>query len=794
MEKERKRATIRVKALAVLIVLFCGGFVVEEARAQQPGASPSAPNGNTIQLPTAEQQQQTFDKAFDQIVGRPPDASRYVYARELSALNAALYNSMRNFILAYEKPLRDKVYLICYVLVPIFFIIALLKLAHEPQAGMGAYMLLCFRAVLFIALAVYGPQIINLCGRSGLHIAAPFRQTADLAQNNFNKAFQNLVQNSMIINWSSGGESKYGIPEGLYAILFSPQEALANPSESLQHIQTFASDVRNWFYLLVHSQALLQACTTFIMFLGFTIVLMTRIFAPFAILVGIDRSLAHRITYNYLWGIIAWCLFTPTVMEIFRLIAYGACRYAVEAATPKPISINPVTLKLMGASIDTTALGFASFVMITFGLAQFGAPYVAYRLSQGQLIEGVITNLSTWAMTAIGTGIEMIGVRFGATLNRRAGELQYYATQTTETGMALNRFAQEQAAVTRALILGRKQAEINRDAGFLQNLAGYKAALLQAQGALRQALIANTTQYNTNVNISRNDTLSQVLGKLATAQNAIEENILVRPEVAGRQAAFYWENYGQYNIAAEFGGGALGGLTGALGGPGGAGAGAGIGASLGGSVMNPAHQYRDATGLATDRERFANWPYLSYFNTAANRDIAVLKDRLNGYDAGALAPNMLERGRKELDSFGGKVPGLVQIYAENKEGMDQAAWAAYHNQVAAAVAQKRYADASVNTVYQGTLQVVQKDFELSRDLPKISLYGTQGPQGVNYLTGFKGERYALPSAPGQLELIQQQFRANMKAAELHYTAEVFQGITRDMSRRLEDAIKSVTRY
>lgn len=772
-------------------VTFCLlGGAVAPTYAQQPSPSPTPTN--QIQLPTEPQLQQTFDRLFDQVVGRPPDASRYVYARELSALNAALYTTMRKFILTYETPLRDKIYLICYILVPIFFIIALLKLAHEPNAGAGSYLLLCFRTVLFIALASYGAQIINLCGRSGLMIATPFRQAADQAQTQFNAAFKKLVENSMIVNWSSGQESQFGIPAGLYAIIFSPQEALANPGENIQHIETFASDVRNWFYLLVHSQALLYACTVFIMYLGFTIVMMMRMFSPFAILVGIDRSLALRITYNYLWGVIAWTLFTPTIIELFRLIAYGACRYAVEAALPIPVNANAVNFHLQGGEIDTIALGFACFVMITFGLAQFGAPYVAYRLSQGQLVEGVITNLSTWAMTAIGTGIEMIGVRFGATLNRRASEMQYYATQRTESGMALNRNAQEVAQAWRGFIVGTKQAEVARTAGFLQNLGTYRNQVMQAAGALRQSLIINQANYNTAYNSALNQSFAQALSALQNRQLGINEKMETEPLVTQREDYFRFNELERHAITARTIGGTAGGIAGGFVSLGaGAAIGAGVGSGIFGEGVDIINRWRLANnGLQGQIVQYSNVPWIEYYNRQATLQTAISQDTLKGFHAKSPSINLTEYGREALAQFGGSVKGTEQILKENLIGMNRAAYAAYNAAVAGAAQQKRLLDSAVQTQYTGSMEALNKDRELAVQIAAIGPYGTDSVR----LTDFSGRVINIPKAPGQLELIEQQFRANMEAARLHYTAEVFQGITRDMSRRLEDAIKAVTRY
>lgn len=215
-----------------------------------------------------------------------------------------------------------------------------------------------------------------------------------------------------------------------------------------------------------------------------------------------------------------------------------------------------------------------------------------------------------------------------------------------------------------------------------------------------------------------------------------------------------------------------------------------MGSSILGEGADINNRVRLATGLEGSIRAEANQPWIAFHNTQATLESSLVLDSLRGFHAKSPSLKLIEHGDNLLGMYGGHVKGMEQIFKEQRSELDRGAYAAFGAAVAGAAQQKRLQDAAVNTQYVGTLQVVSKDRELAAEIAKIGPYGSHSVR----LTDFSARAFELPKAPGQLELIQQQFQANMEAARLHYTAEVFQGITRDMSRRLEDAIKAVTRY
>ncbi len=90
-----------------------------------------------------------------------------------------------------------------------------------------------------------------------------------------------------------------------------------------------ATDLTSWsmpklFFGLNVSRGILQAGEIFLLLLSGFVMVGLRLAAPFMVAVGIDKKLAERITYPYLWGTIVFTLIFPIVRDILTYIAYTA--------------------------------------------------------------------------------------------------------------------------------------------------------------------------------------------------------------------------------------------------------------------------------------------------------------------------------------------------------------------------------------------------------------------------------------------------------------------------------------
>jgi len=93
--------------------------------------------------------------------------------------------------------------------------------------------------------------------------------------------------------------------------------------------------------------------------------------------------------------------------------------------------------------------------------------------------------------------------------------------------------------------------------------------------------------------------------------------------------------------------------------------------------------------------------------------------------------------------------------------------------------------------------VFDKMSEMNRAALFLDLLGARiGYEGLNspMTLTFAGQSVTLEPFLGARDRIQLQYETALKTAHMRFVAEVFRGVTSDLDRSLEDAIKSVTRF
>lgn len=147
----------------------------------------------------------------------------------------------------------------------------------------------------------------------------------------------------------------------------------------------------NWlFYLLNGARAILQFAEVFLLLLGGFVMIALRLTAPFMVAVGIDKKLAERVTYPFLWGTVVFTLVFPVVRDVITYIAYtvgsfglmlykGEAIYSIDERTAELIKNNPY---------DPTFVIFITLITMTIaGLMLCLSPYIVYRLSTARCLK-----------------------------------------------------------------------------------------------------------------------------------------------------------------------------------------------------------------------------------------------------------------------------------------------------------------------------------------------------------------------------------------------------------------------
>ena len=125
-----------------------------------------------------------------------------------------------------------------------------------------------------------------------------------------------------------------------------------------------------------------------------------RLAAPFMVAVGIDKKLAERITYPYIWGTVVFTLIFPIERDILTYIAYTAGSFGLMLYKGQAINtIDEKTAELIKNNpYDPTLVIIMTLVIMTItGLMLWLSPYLAYRIATGQMFEAVSSTASGWS-------------------------------------------------------------------------------------------------------------------------------------------------------------------------------------------------------------------------------------------------------------------------------------------------------------------------------------------------------------------------------------------------------------
>ncbi len=433
---------------------------------------------------------------------------------------------------------------------------------------------------------------------SGTSVERPgyLRQLMLEQRNSFDASYAKFVENQFTVKTPDGdvpvpspGDAS---AEGILGVIFSKDAKLEEASRL-----DFSLDQGAWlpwmFESLSFSRAVLELGDLFLIIIGYFVAMIMRLTAPFFVALAVDRAFSSRASANFAWGAVVCTMVLPVVAQILRILAYmcGNLGLAVGDQSPiyrwDPVALGTVTMR--GSSPFFT-VAFASAMMLVASLMLFGAPYLAYKLSTGQVYEAASALVAGWTGAIISTGVELRSTAAAAAINRQAETTQVAAT--AEAGGV-------EAKASRDAGLGRNNARlISGEAAIwgsavgaarstiAQSNAAASSILAGGRGAARQTLI-NTGQAiadnNANAGFAtRQSVVDSAFGALTTSGES--------ERMFGRAAAGYSGVVGQ-------GGGAV---SNGNGGPGGGVAGtAGAGVSL---IAGASSTYLDTEGAVRQIE------------------------------------------------------------------------------------------------------------------------------------------------------------------------------------------------
>lgn len=426
-----------------------------------------------------------------------------------------------------ERPLMEKFTFLAMILTSIVLLFSFIRIIRENDGASTELYFWFGRAVFCMALFAVAPSVISTLYKIGRTLTVPIEPMIEEKRSAFNDQYYAFVQGHFIVKDEKNVYVQPAYVEpGQYGWvgILTDHESGDGQLNGLKAIEG-ATDLTSWpmpklFFGLNVARAILQSGEIFLLVLSGFIMIALKLAVPFMVAVALDKKLAERISYPFIWGTVVFTMIFPVVRDVLIFIAYtvasfglslydGAAPYAIDDRTAQIIKNN---------AYDPTIIIIATLcIMLVNGLILWLSPYLAYRIATGQVFEAVSSTASGWMAAIIGSAVEFQGLKAGASLQRQAENTQtegaYKAELTRAKGSldASNIGANARQIAAHANIEGNKVANLKAieggaatARGMAQTNATFTVAATNAQVAdSRRQMWARADQANAQTTISQ---------------------------------------------------------------------------------------------------------------------------------------------------------------------------------------------------------------------------------------------------------------------------------------------------
>lgn len=423
-----------------------------------------------------------------------------------------------------ERPLLQKYKTLAMVLGSLVLLFSFIRVIRENDGASQELYYWGARAAIMMAFFALAPSIVSTLYKIGSTLTIPIENGIEERRQAFNTAYYDFVHGTYIVK---DDKQIYNDPiylkpgeDGWVGILTDGEVGTSGKMKGLEELEKSA-DLTSWhmdklFLGLNVSRGILQAGEIFLLLLGGFIMIGLRLAAPFMIAVAIDKKLAERITYPFVWGTIVFTLVFPVVRDVLTYIAYTVGSFGLMMYKGTPLyNIDPATANIVQSSAyyNPTIIIIISFVLMTItGLMLWLSPYLSYRIATGQVFEAVSSTASGWMAAMVGSAIEFAGLKAGASLQRQAETTQTQAGMTAESTRARgtlevsNLGAQARKISGLAAIQGNLQSTLGAIHG---NATGMRMQSMAMQNFTIASVHAQVGDSNRQVGFRRDQNINQ---------------------------------------------------------------------------------------------------------------------------------------------------------------------------------------------------------------------------------------------------------------------------------------------
>jgi hypothetical protein len=417
----------------------------------------------------------------------PPQQNRS-FAENIRLLHSYSFSFLKQMIEVVEKPSYTSFEFLAKILAGLVLLFSFLRLIRENDGASKELYYWGARAAMCLAFLTMGPYLVNTLGSIGISVSKPTQTIKLDTEKTFNQDYERYVVGNFMIDPAQVQEL---MPErGPVGVL--KKGAGIKMSDLEKDIDMSQWDLPYLFMGLNISRGILAFADLFMLLLTAFVAIALRLAAPFVIAVAIDQKLAQRITYPFIWSTVVLTIITPIVVSLIGILVYGGADIAVLAGGRAPAQVDPQTFNLLKYTTDASqyTIILAIATMLIGALSMFSSPYIAYKTSTGQVFEAVSAQAATWMAALVGSGVEFMGLRSGAALQRQAEVTRAEGARESERVRASTDYNTGLLSVQARQIQGTSAAHGAQTSG-LGQISGALTNQLMLQQALNKNVKAN---------------------------------------------------------------------------------------------------------------------------------------------------------------------------------------------------------------------------------------------------------------------------------------------------------------
>lgn len=323
------------------------------------------------------------------------------------------------------------------ILAQLIMLAALLKLQAEKPGATRDFFAQCARFIVLLPLITLGPWLISYLYALGYQLVSPLRVPLEASAQEFNDSYTRFTLG--IFTATDRGGLYQPFPTGTDAIVGVLSDRPSSVKSVNQLLDPAQWDMTKLFTGLNLVRGIISFAEFLLIILSGFLMIAFRLAVPWMIALSLDKSLAHEVSYKFARGVVVYTLVYPIVAHIIEIIAFkiGTLGLAIYDGTPM-YQVDPQTALLIASpnAEPVFCFGVAVFMMAVAALCLLAAPVIAWKISFGQTFEGIATVASGWMAAIVGSGINFVSARAGASLSNMAERLQVDAQASASTATA----------------------------------------------------------------------------------------------------------------------------------------------------------------------------------------------------------------------------------------------------------------------------------------------------------------------------------------------------------------------